>query len=359
MSVIIGSARIDENGNVSGGKAGDQKQKSTPDYSGEVARQAFDVSSKGWYVLRPKNRVHAQGIAAAMARACDNPNIGYAQTGNPNRYGILSVGTGTKTPTNCDCSSLVRQCVKEGTGKDPGDFTTENEASKLMATGLFDKYTYKDGFILAEGDVLVTCSKGHTIAVIEVEAQPKKSIKEIAEEVRQGKWGSNPERKQRLEAAGYDYEEVRKEVNKFYSADHVSQKCVDLIHKYEGCRLKAYKLPGEKYWSIGYGRHNASIYDGMTITQAQADAMLKEDLVTVENYVKRYVTDIVLTQNRLDALVSFTYNKGVGKLKSDLVAHSHTVQEYGSNIVKYWGSAERYKDALIRRRKEEAALFLS
>ena len=32
---IIGSARIDERGKATGGKAGDQKQKSTPDYKGD------------------------------------------------------------------------------------------------------------------------------------------------------------------------------------------------------------------------------------------------------------------------------------------------------------------------------------
>ena len=31
MTVIIGSARIDEKGNATGGKVGDQKQTSTPD----------------------------------------------------------------------------------------------------------------------------------------------------------------------------------------------------------------------------------------------------------------------------------------------------------------------------------------
>jgi hypothetical protein len=41
----------------------------------------------------------------------------------------------------------------------------------------------------------------------------KKSIKEIALEVIDGKWGNNPERKKRLTAAGYDYEAVQKKVN--------------------------------------------------------------------------------------------------------------------------------------------------
>lgn len=35
----------------------------------------------------------------------------------------------------------------------------------------------------------------------------------MAQEVKSGKWGNNPERKKRLEAAGYDYSEVRAAVN--------------------------------------------------------------------------------------------------------------------------------------------------
>lgn len=54
MAAIIGSARIDERGKATGGKAGDQKQKSTPDYKGEVLMQNFYASSKGWNILQAK-----------------------------------------------------------------------------------------------------------------------------------------------------------------------------------------------------------------------------------------------------------------------------------------------------------------
>lgn len=45
------------------------------------------------------------------------------------------------------------------------------------------------------------------------EKAPEKSIDEIATEVLAGRWGNNPERKQRLEAAGYNYEAVQAAVN--------------------------------------------------------------------------------------------------------------------------------------------------
>jgi len=160
---IIGSARIDERGKASGGKAGDQKQKTTPDYKGEVSMQNFYVSSKGWYILRAKNPDIAAKIALAMTIACNNPNIGYNQA---KRLDIIKAGAGTHAtqPTSCDCSSLVRQCIRES-GIEVGNFTTANEAAVLVGTGQFDKLTYKTGTTLYLGDILVTKTKGHTVIV--------------------------------------------------------------------------------------------------------------------------------------------------------------------------------------------------
>lgn len=46
----------------------------------------------------------------------------------------------------------------------------------------------------------------------------KKSITEIAQEVIDGKWGNSPNRKAKLEAAGYDYDKVQAEVNRLLKA---------------------------------------------------------------------------------------------------------------------------------------------
>lgn len=166
MAIIIGSARIDENGKISGGSAGDQKQTSgTNDAKGEVSMQNFYVHTKGWYILRPKEVDHAKKIAENMVVACNNKNIGYDQG---NRYGVIKNGIRAKTPTEADCSSLVRACVKEATGKDPGDFNTSNEADKLEATGLFEKrivFVSQAVTPVYNGDVLVTKKKGHTVIV--------------------------------------------------------------------------------------------------------------------------------------------------------------------------------------------------
>ena len=210
MSVMIGSARIDERGKISGGKVGDQKQTSTPDYKGEVSQQPFYVHSKGWIVLRPKDKNIAMRIASAMIRACNNKHIGYDQG---NRLGIIKYGTDAKVDIGCDCSSTVRQCVKEASGKDAGDFNTSTEVNALMKTGLFEKIPYTKGMPLYEGDILVTKTKGHT-AIVTAGNEDKKSLEQIARECIGGLWGNGKDRIDRLTKAGYDPKEVQKEINR-------------------------------------------------------------------------------------------------------------------------------------------------
>ena len=166
MAIMVSSARSDERGKYSGGKAGDQKQKlKSNDTRGEVSMQAMYTHRKGWYILRPKKVSHADAIADGGIRAANNPNIGYSQS---DRLGVVRNGINTKVKTNADCSSLVRQAVKEATGRDPGNFTTANEANMLVATGLFTKTAYvnQKKTPVYNGDILVTKTKGHTVIVV-------------------------------------------------------------------------------------------------------------------------------------------------------------------------------------------------
>ena len=61
---------------------------------------------------------------------------------------------------------------------------------------------------------------------------------------------------------------------------NVSENGLNIIRKYEGCRLTAYKaVSTEKYYTIGYGHYGADVKKGMTITQNQAEAYLKGDTI--------------------------------------------------------------------------------
>ena len=79
---------------------------------------------------------------------------------------------------------------------------------------------------------------------------------------------------------------------------NISNKGIELIKQFEGCRLKAYQ-DSVGVWTIGYG-HTESVEEGMEVSQHQADIMLGSDLVKYANYINEYVT-VSLNQNQFDA----------------------------------------------------------
>ena len=166
MAVLIGSARIDERGRISGGSAGDQT-------GSEVATQNWYLHSKGWRVLRSIDASQRRKIAAAMRAACKNDNIGYDQGQRNTLYSLAAKVDfdPSKVTAKCetDCSALVRVCCAYA-GISVKDFITSNEAGVLLASGAFreltgDKYAAQSAY-LAEGDILVTKTKGHTVVVL-------------------------------------------------------------------------------------------------------------------------------------------------------------------------------------------------
>lgn len=84
------------------------------------------------------------------------------------------------------------------------------------------------------------------------------------------------------------------------------------IKSYEGCRLTAYKLPGEDNWTIGWGHSGSDVYEGMTISEARAEELFNSDIKVFENSVNSWNDQygLNLNQNQFDALVSITYNFG-------------------------------------------------
>ena len=223
MAVLVGSARIDSRGKISGDRAGDQTGK-------EVAVENWYLHKSGWVVLRPKSAEVAEKIAKDMEYACANPNIGYDQSQNTTLWKVVEpLGfdcSKVKTPCECDCARLVRVCVAYA-GIIAKDFYTGNEIQALTATGKFTKYTAakytQSSDYLKRGDILVTPVQGHTMVVLsngaKVSAPSKKTIAQIAEEVIAGKWGNGDDRKKKLSAAGYNYAEVQKAVNALLSGE--------------------------------------------------------------------------------------------------------------------------------------------
>lgn len=135
---------------------------------------------------------------------------------------------------------------------------------------------------------------------------------------------------------------------------NISQNGINLIKKYEGLRLNAYKpVATEKYWTIGYGHYGADVRQGMKITESQAEEYLKKDCQASVNAVN--ALKLNLNQNQFDALVSFTYNCGSGNLKS--LCKGRTVEEIGEKIVLYNKAGGKVLNGLVKRRKEEQELY--
>lgn len=93
---------------------------------------------------------------------------------------------------------------------------------------------------------------------------------------------------------------------------------IDLIKKFEGCKLRPYKCPAG-LWTVGVG---TLIGNGKTLppewdrtfTMEEVDALLRKELEHIERRVGLYIT-YKLTENQFSSLCSFVYNLGLGTLQ--------------------------------------------
>ena len=143
---------------------------------------------------------------------------------------------------------------------------------------------------------------------------------------------------------------------------------VAMVERWEGCRLTAYKaLASEKYYTIGYGHYGADVTANMTITQAQAEALLKQDLNKFESHINNFAqtNKILFAQNEFDALVSLVYNIGVGNFSDSTIRRyilegfdNHTDADYTYAISMWHYSGGVSIQGLVNRRAAESALFV-
>ncbi|CAB5218800.1 COG3772 Phage-related lysozyme (muraminidase) [uncultured Caudovirales phage] len=138
-----------------------------------------------------------------------------------------------------------------------------------------------------------------------------------------------------------------------------SQNCINLIKKFEGCRLKAYKCPAG-LWTIGYG--NTQWQDGQSIKEGQELSLYKaESLLTF--YVEKFASQIKLNvnQNQFDALVSFAYNTGIGAYNKSTLKKM-VIENPGNPLIKdeflkWVAKGSSYEKGLTKRRTEESNLY--
>jgi lysozyme len=144
------------------------------------------------------------------------------------------------------------------------------------------------------------------------------------------------------------------------TAQNSTRAGMNLIMQSEGCECTAYQ-DAVGVWTIGYGETNG-VSPGMTITQAQAVAMLQSRYDIVQNSVLNLVK-VPLSQNQLGALVSFAYNVGVGNLASStllrLLNAGQNPQVVAQQFARWNLAGGKVLPGLVTRRANEANLFLT
>ena len=141
----------------------------------------------------------------------------------------------------------------------------------------------------------------------------------------------------------------------------ISRNGIELIKRFEGCKLTAYKCPAGVL-TIGYGHTGDDVTEGLTISQEDANDLLFDDVLCFENGVNNLVEGLDLSQGMFDALVCFAYNVGLTNLKKSTLLKllkDGKVLEVSEEFVKWNKSNGKVLDGLTKRRAAEADLFLS
>lgn len=157
---------------------------------------------------------------------------------------------------------------------------------------------------------------------------------------------------------------------------NVSDKAIKMIMHHEGLRLKPYRCPA-KLWTIGVGHvlypdqgkiplnerdsYQLRSEDNRVFTQEEVNNILKADLRRFEQGVSRYIT-VELSQGMFDALVSFSFNVGLGTLqRSTLRMKLNRGDKEGAaeELMKYCMAGGKVLRGLQNRRIDEKNLFLS
>ena len=156
----------------------------------------------------------------------------------------------------------------------------------------------------------------------------------------------------------------------------VSKEAIEGIKKDEGVRTKPYRCPA-LLWTVGVGhvidsnhirvkldeRKNIPLppeWDRV-LSMAEVDAILAADLATFERGVLRLCPS-GLTQGRFDALVSFSFNVGLGNLQRSTIRMKHNRGDFegaAEGFMAWTKAGGKELPGLVKRRKHERALYES
>jgi len=160
----------------------------------------------------------------------------------------------------------------------------------------------------------------------------------------------------------------------------------DLMHRFEGFRNKPYMCPAH-IWTIGYGhvlyqeqirlpmvrvegketpmiRREMPLKaeDNRAFTKTEIDELFRADVGTFERGVLRLVPGVVGRQGSFDALVSISYNFGLGNLQRSTIRMRANRGDWegAADAFRVWTKGGgKVLPGLVKRREAEIALFLS
>ena len=166
----------------------------------------------------------------------------------------------------------------------------------------------------------------------------------------------------------------------------LSQAGADLMHRYEGFRNRPYLCPAH-VWTIGYGHvlYQEQIRLPMVRTEAKPAAMIRQeyplqpednrvwtkeeieelfatDVAFFERGVLRLVPGVVGRQSSFDALVSISFNFGLGNLQRSTIRMKANRGDWegAADAFRLWTKGGgKVLPGLVKRREAEIALFLT
>ena len=155
----------------------------------------------------------------------------------------------------------------------------------------------------------------------------------------------------------------------------VSDRCKEMIKHHEGVRFKPYRCPA-RLWTVGVGHvlypnqgrlpldqrdaFPLELHDNRTFSKDEVNGILSTDLIRFEVGVAR-LFPLVLTQGQNDALVSFSFNLGLGGVQRSTLRSKvlrGEIEEAADEFLKFTRGGGKVLPGLVKRRNDERALFL-
>ena len=156
-----------------------------------------------------------------------------------------------------------------------------------------------------------------------------------------------------------------------------SPEAIKMIKHHEGVRVKPYRCPAGLH-TIGVGhvlypeqaklpmaerlKMPIQIEHFRIFSMEEVDAFLAQDLARFERGVARYCPPALASQGIFDALVSFSFNVGLGNLQRSglrMKTNRGDFDEAADEFLKWTKAGGKALPGLVKRRNDERALYLS